>query len=92
MKAEPLYVDAQGRKVYRVLLFGLRWKSTGKGTHAVRALDGKDHTWTVYRNNGKLWNATLDQGEYRTFIAMGLKTRREAITEAEQEARRRVPK
>lgn len=37
---KPLYTQKDGTKIYRILLFGLHWKSDGKGTSCYRAVDG----------------------------------------------------
>lgn len=98
----PAYIDKDGTPVYRVLLFGLRWRSDGKGTGCYRAVDGilsegriGKATITTYREwaigkDPKGWGVVLhdDQEGSPHIIAEGLKTLREAKTAAEERARR----
>jgi hypothetical protein len=98
----PAYTDKDGVPVYRVLLFGLRWRSDGKGTGCYRAIDGligegrigkttvrTYREWAIGKGPDG-WGVVLhdDREGSPHIIAEGLKTMREARVTAEEKARR----
>lgn len=101
---KPLYTDKDGKPVYRILLWGLRWVSDGKGMGCYRAYDGVlskakigssascilCRQWAVGKDPDNKWGVVLhdDREGSPHIIASGLRTRAEAKDIAEDHARR----
>ncbi len=88
-KGAPLEVP-DGKKVLRILLFGLRWQKHDASAYA--AQDGTFRSWHVGRDDGnnRTWNAFLHDGRKGSphRVGEGYATMREARVACEEAARR----
>jgi hypothetical protein len=88
MNGVPLYQDADGKDVYRILLGGFRWKKYAPSAYA--AWDGPGRSWQVGRSvQPKGWSAVLHDDRPGSPHPLGeFKSMAAAMSKCTDEARR----